>query len=209
MKHSIFSNLLVLGLVLALGGVGCKSLKKPVTPIGGQNSTIRNDRPAQPIDLNANRIPGDNANSSNPTSTQIPANPDGSIKQGELGDFEGRAMDREAFKAYTVYFDFDKSAVKPGEMSKIESVADYLKKNPKDYVLIEGHCDERGTEEYNRALGERRALAAREKLAALGVGAERIRTLSYGEDKPADPGHDEGAWSKNRRGEFVRLLPKN
>lgn len=206
MKHLIFTNLLVLGLVLALGGTGCKHPQKPVTPIQGQNSTIRSGPIAPPIDL-GNRIPADSPNSAS-TIPQIPANPDGSIKQGDLGDFEGRAMDREAFKAYTVYFDFDKSAIKGSEMSKIESVADYLKKNPKDYVLIEGHCDERGTEEYNRALGERRALSAREKLAAQGVGAERIRTLSYGEDKPAGPGHDEAAWSKNRRCEFVRLLPK-
>ena len=206
MKHLIFTNLLGLGLVLALGGTGCKHPQKPVTPIQGQSTAIRGGPMAPPIDL-GNRIPGDNP-SSNSTIPQIPANPDGSIKHGDLGDFEGRAMDREAFKAYTILFDFDKSAIKPGEMSKIESVADYLKKNPKDYVLIEGHCDERGTEEYNRALGERRALAAREKLAAMGVGAERVRTLSYGEDKPADPGHDDAAWSKNRRCEFVRLLPK-
>jgi peptidoglycan-associated lipoprotein len=206
MKHLIFTNLLVLGLVLALGGTGCKHPQKPVTPIQGQNPTIRGDRAAPPIDLNANRIAGDSPTS---TSPQIPANPDGSIRQGSLEDFEGRAMDREAFKAYTVYFDFDKSTIKGSEVSKIESVADYLKKNPKDYVLIEGHCDERGTEEYNRALGERRALAAREKLAAYGVGAERIRTISYGEDRPAGPGHDEAAWSKNRRGEFIRLLPKD
>ena len=117
-------------------------------------------------------------------------------------------MDREAFKADTVYFDFDKSAVKPSEAPKIETVVDYLKKNPNDALLIEGHCDERGTEEYNRALGERRALALRELAIKLGLDAERVRTLSYGEDRPADPGHNEAAWAKNRRGEFVRLLPK-
>ena len=206
MKHSIFSNLLVLGLVLALGGVGCKSVKKPVTPIGGQQSAIGGPRAGGPIG-SGNTAPG-GLIAGGPTGVQIAPNPDGTIMQGDLDQFEGRAMDREAFKAYTVYFDFDKSAVRPGELSKIESVADYLKKNPNDYVLIEGHCDERGTEEYNRSLGERRALAAREQLAALGIGAERVRTLSYGEDKPADPGHDEAAWSKNRRGEFIRLLPK-
>jgi peptidoglycan-associated lipoprotein len=205
MKRSIFSDLLVLGLVLALGGGGCKSPKKPTTPIPGQNPTVGNAKGAPPIGPGP-ALPGDTGPGT--TSTQIPPNSDGTIKQGDLAEFEGRAMDREAFKAYTVYFEFDKSSIKHGELTKIESVADYLKKNPKDYVLIEGHCDERGTEEYNRALGERRALSARERLAGLGVGAERIRTLSYGEDKPADPGHDEAAWSKNRRGEFIRLLPK-
>src|ERR1035437_9702167 len=134
MKHLIFTNLIVLGLVLALGGTGCKHPQKPVTPIQGQSTAIRGGPIAAPINLNANRIPTETANS-NPTSTQIPANPDGSIRHGELGEFEGRAMDREAFKAYTILFDFDKSAIKGSEMSKIESVADYLKKNPKDYVL--------------------------------------------------------------------------
>ena len=75
-------------------------------------------------------------------------------------------------------------------------------------LLIEGNCDERGTEEYNRALGERRALAAREALAKLGVDPMRILTISYGKDKPADPGHDEAAWQKNRRDDFVLLHPK-
>ena len=75
-------------------------------------------------------------------------------------------------------------------------------------LLIEGNCDERGTEEYNRALGERRALAAREALAKLGIDPMRIRTISYGKDKPADPGHDEAAWAKNRRDDFVLLHPK-
>ena len=75
-------------------------------------------------------------------------------------------------------------------------------------LMIEGHCDERGTEEYNRSLGERRALALRESLAAMGIDPMRIRTISWGEDKPVDPGHDESAWKKNRRGEFVLMLPK-
>ena len=83
-----------------------------------------------------------------------------------------------------------------------------LSANANDKLLIEGNCDERGTEEYNRALGERRALAAREALAKRGVSPERIRTISYGKDKPTDPGHDDAAWSKNRRADFVLLHPK-
>jgi peptidoglycan-associated lipoprotein len=77
-----------------------------------------------------------------------------------------------------------------------------------DKLLIEGHCDERGTEEYNRALGERRALALREALAKAGVSPDRIRTISYGKDRPVNPGHDESAWAQNRRGEFILLHPK-
>lgn len=102
-----------------------------------------------------------------------------------------------------VYFAYDSSQVSPAERTKIETVADYLKSNPDTAVIIEGHCDERGSREYNLALGERRALAVRSYLAGLGIGADRIQTKSLGEESPAVPGHGESAWSLNRRGEFV------
>jgi peptidoglycan-associated lipoprotein len=101
-----------------------------------------------------------------------------------------------------VYFDFDSAKVRPSEVAKLEAVASWMKSNPNARLVVEGHCDERGTAEYNRALGERRAGAAREKLVGLGVAAGRITTISYGRDRPADPGHDEAAWAKNRRCEF-------
>ena len=113
-------------------------------------------------------------------------------KWGSHGEFE------------PVYFDFDSSRVKPGEMSKIESVASALKGNSKKLV-VEGHADERGTAEYNRALGERRAQACREELVKKGIAADRISTISYGEDRPAELGHDEGSWAKNRRCEFITV----
>ena len=97
--------------------------------------------------------------------------------------------------------------MKSGEKSKIQAVASYLQANPRNAVQVEGHCDERGTEEYNRALGERRALALREELVMLGVSPVRVDTVSYGEDRPADPGHTKEAWEKNRRGAFVLLTP--
>jgi peptidoglycan-associated lipoprotein len=93
--------------------------------------------------------------------------------------------------------------IKSDEKAKVAAVADYIKAHPMDALEIEGHCDARGTEEYNRSLGERRALALREELIRLGVEASRVDTVSYGEDKPADLGHDEAAYRKNRRGEFV------
>lgn len=130
---------------------------------------------------------------------------------GELPDPNGlnnMVPDREFFKAQTVYFDFDSSVIKATERSKIDFVANYLKSNPETKIQVEGHCDERGTEEYNRALGERRALAIREYLINAGVSGSRIYTISYGEDKPVDPGHNEAAWAKNRRGEFVLYRPK-
>ena len=78
-----------------------------------------------------------------------------------------------------------------------------LKRNPSWVVTIEGHCDERGTAEYNLALGERRANAARAYLVSLGIPADRLRTISYGKEFPFDPGHDEAAWARNRRAHFV------
>lgn len=120
---------------------------------------------------------------------------------------QGWKEDAGMFQSETVFFDFDSAVVKNSERTKIETVAGYLKGNATAAVRVEGHCDERGTEEYNRALGERRALAVRETLVALGVAPDRVDTLSYGEDRPADPGHNEAAWRKNRRGEFILLTP--
>ncbi len=110
--------------------------------------------------------------------------------------------DHATFAAQTVYFDYDSAKIKPSEFSKIEAVASALKGNNKSLV-VEGHTDERGTAEYNRALGERRAQAAREELIHLGVAASRITTISYGKERPVDSTHDDTAWSRNRRAEFV------
>jgi peptidoglycan-associated lipoprotein len=101
-----------------------------------------------------------------------------------------------------VLFDYDSARIRPSEEAKLQTVSAYLKSNP-GKLVIEGHCDERGTAEYNRALGERRALAAREELVKLGADTSRITTISYGSERPADTGHDESAWSKNRRCEFA------
>jgi peptidoglycan-associated lipoprotein len=120
---------------------------------------------------------------------------------------EGWTQNADILKQYTVYFDFDSSAIRSDEQSKIASVADQLKGQPTAAVLVEGHCDERGTEEYNRALGERRALAIRTELVRLGIDPSRVDTTSYGKDRPADSGQTEAAYARNRRGEFILLTP--
>jgi peptidoglycan-associated lipoprotein len=102
----------------------------------------------------------------------------------------------------TVYFDYDSFTLTAAARAVLERNARWLKENPAVTVTIEGHCDERGSDEYNLALGERRAQAVRNYLAALGVGAERLATVSYGEERPAVAGHDESAWTKNRRAAF-------
>jgi peptidoglycan-associated lipoprotein len=102
-----------------------------------------------------------------------------------------------------VRFDFDKSELREDGRKTSQAVADYMKKNPKAALLIEGHCDERGTAEYNMALGERRATAVMNYIASLGVPKAALSTVSFGKEKPLDPDHNEGAWAKNRRAHFV------
>jgi peptidoglycan-associated lipoprotein len=102
-----------------------------------------------------------------------------------------------------VHFDFDKSTIRPGDARILDASAGWLEKNPTTRVLIEGHCDERGTNEYNLALGERRAEAARAYLVSKGVAASRISIISYGEERPGCSERNEGCWRKNRRDHFL------
>ena len=102
-----------------------------------------------------------------------------------------------------VFFDLDSSEISAAGQTALNGDAALLKKYPTWMVTIEGHCDERGTPEYNLALGERRAVAARTYRVSLGISADRLRTVSYGKEFPFDPGHDEAAWAKNRRAHFV------
>lgn len=120
---------------------------------------------------------------------------------GGLEEAEAGVMPAEGLG--DVFFDYDKTVVRAEDRATLEKNAQWLKANPKSKILIEGHSDERGTIEYNLALGDRRANAAREYLISLGIDPQRIATISYGEEKPFDPGHSEVAWSKNRRGHFV------
>ena len=102
-----------------------------------------------------------------------------------------------------LFFDLDSSDVSTEGQQVLQANAAVLKKYPAWQVTIEGHCDERGTAEYNLALGERRALAARTYLVSLGIPADKVKTVSYGKEFPFDAGKDDGAWSKNRRAHFV------
>ena len=103
----------------------------------------------------------------------------------------------------SVYFSYDSAQISPEERSKLETVAQHLRANPSSRLVIEGHCDERGSREYNLSLGERRALAARAYLIGLGIDGGRLQTKSYGSERPVAFGHDESAWRMNRRAEFL------
>jgi peptidoglycan-associated lipoprotein len=102
-----------------------------------------------------------------------------------------------------IHFDFDKSDLRPDAVQTLNQDASAIKANAPLAVRIEGHCDERGTVEYNLALGDRRARAARDFLVNAGIPAQRLRTISYGKERPLDPGHNETAWAMNRRAELV------
>ena len=123
------------------------------------------------------------------------------VKQAEV-DVD---LGMRTFEGEKIYFDYDKSELKPEARAVLKKKAEWLRDNPEFSARIEGHCDERGTNEYNLALGERRANAAWRFLNALGISGARLTTISYGEERPADPGQNQDAWSKNRRDEF-RLL---
>ena len=131
----------------------------------------------------------------------FPAEP---VDTGDAEDAEPTIdeLNRQGVLA-TVFFAFDSSELTDAARGTLRENSAWLKNNSQYRVVIEGHCDERGTIEYNLALGDRRAGAVRDYLSSLGVSASRMRVVSYGEERPADPGHGESAWAKNRRAAFV------
>jgi peptidoglycan-associated lipoprotein len=190
MKCTKFLNLAAAILLLAVvAGVGCKKGPQNPTPLGNYpNKGVVGDTPGGPI----GDVPG-------VTGAGIP-------NSGDKKDWPVAADQPAALRDNTVYFAYDRAEVRASDTSKLDAVASYVKSGNK-VIRIEGHADARGTEEYNRALGERRALSVREYLARAGVDPNNIDTISHGEDKPAVQGNNEAAWSKNRRAEFLLLQP--
>ena len=132
----------------------------------------------------------------------------GAYQQGAgvgANDYDGFGTPIPGVQFQPLYFKFDQAIVDPDEAAKVDAVVKYLQSNPGTGVVIEGNCDTRGTNEYNRALGERRALAAQEMMVGAGIDASRIKTLSYGEEKVAVQGETEEAHAQNRRDEFVAV----
>jgi peptidoglycan-associated lipoprotein len=134
--------------------------------------------------------------------TQETTQPEGSEWREEAPSEDSMRESRPLTDLQTIYFDFDRSDIRPDARDALRSNADAIKKSA-GAVTIEGHTDERGSAEYNLALGERRANAAKRYLVDLGVASSQLNTVSFGEDRPAVQGHDESAWRYNRRAEFV------
>jgi peptidoglycan-associated lipoprotein len=189
MRHSRIAVITVL-MALAMAGA-CGKKKPPVArplptppPVGGTTTGNRPPAPPEPV----------------PDTTPIPPEPkitDDPLTSGDLDTINKNSPFQP------VFFPLDGFEVDGGGQQALNTNAGILKKYPGWVITIEGHCDERGTAEYNLALGEKRALAAKTYLVSLGIPADRLRTVSYGKEFPFDPGHDEGAWSKNRRAHFV------
>jgi peptidoglycan-associated lipoprotein len=173
--------------VSLLAAIGCGGKKPPVTrpappppPPGG---TSRPSTPPEPV--------------TEPTIVPPEPEKEDVIASASLDDLNRNSPLKP------VFFEFDSSDLNQEAQAVLTENAGILKKYPSWTLTIEGHCDERGTAEYNLALGERRAVAARAYLVSLGIPADRLRTVSYGKEFPFDPGHDESAFAKNRRAHFV------
>jgi peptidoglycan-associated lipoprotein len=181
--------MLAAALVLVAGVGACAKKKPPVA------------RPLPPPPAaapNANRPPAPPEPVTEPQ--PVPAEP--TISGDPLSNTDIDAINKNS-PFQPVFFLFDMAELDAPGQQVLNANAEILRKYPTWIVTIEGHADERGTAEYNLALGERRALAARNYLVSLGIPADRLRTVSYGKEFPFDPGHDESAWSKNRRAHFV------
>jgi len=179
----------MLGLTLACGG------KKPRQPASSEIPTtaIPDEDPAPPV------APPQAPPVSEPPDTDRLSrfDEDADILSQTLEDLNAQSPLTD------IQFDYDSAALRSQARSTLESHAQWLRRYQSIVVLVEGHCDERGTVEYNLALGERRAMAAYSYLQSLGITIDRLKTISYGKEFPLDPGHTESAWQRNRRGHFV------
>ncbi len=180
----------LLAIAVAMLSTGCKHKPGNVTPLTEKNAGVTDINNQPPT------IPYDTSEGTGHGIASVDYNPD------------NYTPDRTTLAGNSIHFAYDSAVIKDNEKANIQAVASEMQSDHSVHLLIEGNCDERGTEEYNRSLGERRADAAREALVAAGVDASRIHTISYGKDKPAETSHNEAAWTKNRRDEFVVLHPK-
>ena len=172
----------VLMVLLALAMMGTTGCMKKRKKTGVDPNAFAGDRVIVGYDENGNPIYADQ-------------------QDALAGRTDGAEIGAGQFEA--VFFDYDSPQLNPSEQGKIDAVVAYLQQNATHGVVVEGHCDERGSNEYNLALGERRSLAVRAAMVSAGIDGARVQTRSYGEERGVAFGHDESAWRLNRRAEFV------
>jgi peptidoglycan-associated lipoprotein len=175
-------------LTIVVGIAGCAKKQPPVA---------RPVPPPPPAETPVTPPPEPAAPAPETTAPAGPVSPEDSIAAGSLDEINKNSPLKP------VFFGLDASEIDSAGQRVLESNAEVLKKYSRWQISIEGHCDERGTAEYNLSLGERRSVAARNYLVSLGISADRVKTVSYGKEFPFDPGHTEDAWGKNRRAHFV------
>src|SRR5688572_25723606 len=185
-RYVLTMAMIAMALLIVAGA--CAKKKPPVARPGAPPppSGSAGSRPATPPEPVTERVP-------------VPAEP---IAADTLSAVDIDTLNRNS-PFQPVFYGLDQDTIDAAGQQALNGNAELMKKYPNWIVTIEGHSDERGTAEYNLALGERRALAARNYLVSLGIPADRLRTVSYGKEFPFEPGHDEGSWSKNRRAHFV------
>jgi len=180
MKKQVAGLWLVLSCGVLVAG-GCAS-----------NQTVKKDEALVPV-----------AQAASPAAKKEEAVQGKTVAQAPVKEAEQSSQQQFKNALDKIYFDFDSANLTDADRATLVKNADALRKMAGAKVRIEGNCDERGSDEYNLALGEKRAEAARKYLVAMGIDPSRLSTISYGKEKPADPGHNETAWAKNRRDEFV------
>lgn len=172
-----------------------------ITACGGKEATLTPEpapsTPASPIPPDQNATSPPTAIDDAVTSLPAPTPADSSLTGHDLNELN------RSIPLAPIFFDYDSAEMTTEAQSNLANNAEVMRNNLTWIITIEGHCDERGTAEYNLALSERRALAARDYLVALGIPVHRLRTVSYGEEFPFEAGNDEAAWAQNRRAHFV------
>ena len=202
-SFSIFILILCLGLFL----VGCP--KKKVVVYREQPSVVKSEEASR---LEAERAAREAKEAKERELARIKEEDAKKAREGELEKSlvakKERGIEGEVFESNLlkdIHFDYEKYDIHPRDEEILKENAAFLGKNPKMKIQIEGHCDERGTAEYNLALGERRANSTKRYLVSLGITSDRISIISFGKERPLDPGHNEEAWAKNRRAHIVVL----
>ncbi|PLX51484.1 MAG: peptidoglycan-associated lipoprotein [Desulfobulbaceae bacterium] len=197
MRGNICKVLCVAGLITSLSFFTAGCAKKAVDSEAGGETVTESTSTTAPTEETAPAASRDTGETAGSYESLDSGN--GMATAGDYNILEGRTHEGMV----PIYFDFDKSNIRADQRERIEANAEFMKNNSDLKITIEGNCDERGTNEYNIALGERRAQSAKKYLINLGVPADNLYTVSYGEERPLLYGHDEYSWAQNRRDDFV------